>query len=239
MRGEGALLTPEIRTVAETGSTNADLLVAARSGAPEGTWLRAETQSGGRGRVGRSWLSPPGNLYASTIVRLHSGEPEPASLALVAAVALEEVASAYAGQGRLQLKWPNDLMAGPAKLAGILLERADDAVVIGFGVNLAHHPDNLERPTASLAGLGLAAPDPDVFLIDLADALARWIARWRGEGLMPVRARWLDRAHAVGSALTSNGQTGLFEGLDADGALLLRRADGAIDTIRAGDVFLA
>jgi len=228
-----------IRTVQETGSTNEDLLAEARAGAPEGTWLRAETQSGGRGRVGRNWISPPGNLYASTIVRLHPGEPEPATLALVAAVALEELASAYAGPGRLQLKWPNDLMAGPAKLAGILLERADDAVVIGFGLNLAHHPENLERPTASFASLGLAVPDPGGFAADLVDALARWVARWRSEGLAPVRARWLERAHPIGSALSANGVEGLFEGLDGQGALLLRRADGIVETIRAGDVFLA
>jgi len=228
-----------IRTVAETGSTNADLLTEARSGAPEGAWLRAEAQSGGRGRVGRVWLSPPGNLYASTIMRLHRGEPEPATLALVAAVALEEVATAYATPGLLQLKWPNDLMVGPAKLAGILLERAGDAVVIGFGVNLANHPENLERPTASFAALGFGAPDPAGFVIDLAEALVRWVARWRGEGLAPVRARWLAHAHPIGSALTTNGTEGLFAGLDAQGALLLRRADGAVDVIRAGDVFLA
>jgi BirA family biotin operon repressor/biotin-[acetyl-CoA-carboxylase] ligase len=237
-RSQGAVLTPAIRTVAETGSTNADLLAEAQAGAPEGLWLRAETQSGGRGRVGRTWLSQPGNLYASTIVRLHPGEPDAATLALVAAVTLEEVASAYAGPRKLQLKWPNDLMAGPAKLAGILLERAGDAVVIGFGVNLAHHPDNLERPTSSLAALGSAAPDPDAFLVELAEALARWLARWRSEGLGPVRARWLERAHPVGSALTAGQVEGLFDGLDAEGALLLRRADGRIDTIRAGDVFL-
>lgn len=239
MRGQGALLTFDIRTVAETGSTNEDLLAEARGGAAEGLWLRAEAQSGGRGRVGRTWVSPPGNLYASTIVRLHPGEPEPATLALVAAVALEEVASAYAGDRKLQLKWPNDLMAGPAKLAGILLERAGDAVVIGFGVNLAHHPENLERPTASLASLGQAAPDPASFLVDLGEALARWISRWRGEGLPPIRARWLERAHPIGSALAANGVEGLFEGLDAQGALLLRHADGSVETIRAGDVFLA
>jgi BirA family biotin operon repressor/biotin-[acetyl-CoA-carboxylase] ligase len=228
-----------IRTVAETGSTNADLLAEAAAGAPEGLWLRAESQTGGRGRVGRSWQSPPGNLYASTIVRLHAGEPEAATLALVAAVALEEVASAYVGPGLVQLKWPNDLLAGPAKLAGILLERAGDAVVIGFGVNLAHHPENLERPTSSLALLSSSAPDPGAFLFDLADAFARWLSRWRGEGLAPVRARWLERAHPVGSALTANGVEGLFEGLDSTGALLLRHADGRTETIRAGDVFLA
>jgi BirA family transcriptional regulator, biotin operon repressor / biotin---[acetyl-CoA-carboxylase] ligase len=227
-----------IRTVAETGSTNADLLAEADAGAPEGLWLRAESQTGGRGRAGRTWSSPPGNLYASTIVRLYSGEPEPATLALVAAVALEEVATAYTGAGKLQLKWPNDLLAGHAKLAGILLERAHDAVVIGFGVNLAHHPANLERPTASFVSLGFAAPEPGLFLLDLADTFARWLARWRGEGLSPVRARWVERAHPIGSALSAAGADGLFEGIDPTGALLLRRADGKIETIRAGDVFL-
>jgi len=228
-----------IRTVAETGSTNADLIAEAHAGAPEGLWLRAESQTGGRGRVGRSWQSPPGNLYASTIVRLHGGDPPAATLALVAAVALEEVATAYVGPGRLQLKWPNDLMAGHAKVAGILLERAGDAVVIGFGVNLARHPENLERPTASLAVIGSAAPQADTFLIDLAEAFARWLSRWRSEGLEPVRSRWLRAAHPIGSALKAGEVEGLFEGLDLEGALLLRRADGRIVTIRAGDVFLS
>jgi BirA family biotin operon repressor/biotin-[acetyl-CoA-carboxylase] ligase len=227
-----------IQTTPETGSTNADLLAQAAAGAPEGMWLRAERQTGGRGRLGRAWESPPGNLYTSTIVRPLAGDPPLPSLALVAAVALEEVASAYAGPGRLQLKWPNDLMAGPAKLAGILLERSDDAVVIGFGVNLAHHPQGLERPTASLAGLGLSAPDPHVFLLDLSAAFARWLRLWRNEGLAPVRMRWLDRAHPIGSALSAAGRAGLFEGLDAEGTLLLRHADGAIEAVRAGDVFL-
>jgi BirA family biotin operon repressor/biotin-[acetyl-CoA-carboxylase] ligase len=227
-----------IRTVAETGSTNADLLAEAEAGAPEGLWLRAESQRGGRGRMGRTWLSPPGNLYASTIVRLHPGEPEPATLALVAAVALEEVAAAYAEPGKLQLKWPNDLIAGHAKLAGILLERAGDAVVVGFGVNLAHHPKDLERPTASFASLGFGSPEPGVFLLDLSEAFARWLARWRGEGLGPVRSRWLERGYPVGTALSTTGAEGLFEGIDSTGALLLRRADGQIETIRAGDVFL-
>lgn len=213
------------------------MLSAARSGAPEGLWLRAERQTRGRGRVGRDWASPAGNLYASTIVRLNPGEPDAPTLALVAAVALEEVASAYA-PGRLQLKWPNDLMAGPAKLAGILLERADDAVVIGFGVNLAHYPADLARPTTCIAALTGAAPDPATFVSDLAEAFARWLARWRGEGLAPVRARWLQQAHPIGSALKSNEAEGLFEGLDRDGALLLRQADGRILSVRAGDVFL-
>jgi BirA family biotin operon repressor/biotin-[acetyl-CoA-carboxylase] ligase len=231
-----------IHIVPETGSTNADLLAWAKGGAAEGTWLRAERQTGGRGRAGRAWESPRGNLYASTIVRLHAGEPPAATLALVAAVALHQVASAYAAGAALQLKWPNDLLAGGAKLAGILVEREGDAVVIGFGVNLAHHPTGLERPVASLPSIGAAPADPDTFLQDLAAALKRWLGRWRGEGFGPVRSGWLAAAHPVGSALTAATRegplTGLFDGLTQEGALRLRDGTGRVTLVRAGDVFL-
>jgi BirA family biotin operon repressor/biotin-[acetyl-CoA-carboxylase] ligase len=228
-----------IRTVAETGSTNADMLELARTGATEGLWLRAERQTGGRGRQGRAWESPPGNFYASTLIRVRAGDPSPATLALTAAVALEEAVSVFAPG--VQLKWPNDLLIGGAKLSGILLERTGDAVVIGFGVNLAHHPTDLERPATSLAGHG-DAPDPEIFAETLADSFARWVASWR-EGLGPVRERWLARAHPAGTALTarlSDGSAidGLFQGLDSDGALILRLADGTSHVIHAGDVFL-
>src|SRR5687768_16834440 len=111
-----------IRTVAETGSTNDDLASLAREGAPEGSWLRAIRQSGGRGRQGRDWHSPPGNLHASTLVRLRPGDPPAPTLALVAAVALHEVASALVVAGvEIEIKWPNDLLVAGAKLSGILL----------------------------------------------------------------------------------------------------------------------
>jgi BirA family biotin operon repressor/biotin-[acetyl-CoA-carboxylase] ligase len=244
-RRQGAVLTHIIRTVVETGSTNADMLMLARSGAEEGLWLRAERQSGGRGRQGRVWASPEGNLYASTIVRLRRGDPQAATLALVASVALEEVVSAYLfpGEGRASLlKWPNDLLLDGAKLSGILLERADDAVVIGIGVNLAHHPESLDRPATSLVAHG-ASPDPADFLDTLATAFERWLSIWRNEGLAPVRARWLDRAHPAGTALTArlpdgSAIDGLFAGLDAEGALILRLADGTSRVIHAADVFL-
>jgi len=231
-----------IRTVAETGSTNADMLAAARAGAPEGDWLRAERQSGGKGRAGRSWQSPAGNLYASTIVRLRGHDPEAPGLALVAGVALEEVATAWLGKDALRLKWPNDLMAGDAKLAGILLERVGDAVVIGMGVNLAIAPEAADRVTTSLVDLGGSAPDPVAFLDDLAAAFARWLDRWRAEGLEPARKRWIERAHPIGTALAASAAEGriegLFDGLGPDGTLRLRRADGRIERINAGDIFL-
>lgn len=219
------------------------MLDLARAGASEGLWLRAERQTGGRGRQGRVWDSPSGNFYGSTLVRLRPGDSPAATLALVAAVALDEVVRAYLpSPGAVMLKWPNDLLIDHAKLSGVLLERADDAVVIGIGVNLARHPTGLDRPATSLAVHG-AAPAPGDFAETLADAFARWLGQWRGAGLAPVRARWLERAHPPGTALTarlSDGSAldGLFGGLDADGALLLRLADGATRVIHAGDVFL-
>ena len=221
-----------IRTVPETGSTNDDVAALARDGAPEGLWLRAERQSGGRGRQGRAWQSPPGNLYASTLVRVDPKHPPPPSLALVAAVALHEAVSRHTG--RAQIKWPNDITVNRAKLAGILLERQGDAVVIGFGVNLAHHPEDLDRPAASLG----ARVTPEVLLRRLAACFEIWLERWRTQGLAPVRAAWLAAAHPIGTPLASGGAEGVFDGLDETGALRLRLASGAIRVVHAGDVFL-
>ena len=262
-----------IRTVAETVSTNADMLDLARTGVEEGVWLRAERQTGGRGRQGRVWVSPPGNFYGSTLVRLRGGDPAAATLALVAAVAVEEVVGVYLsgspspfrrfappslsqreregardaqrrgkGEGELRIKWPNDLLIDGAKVSGILLERAGDTVVVGVGANLAHHPTDTERRATSLAEHG-TTPDPADFADTLAEAFARWLGVWRGQGIAPVRARWLERAHPIGTALTArlpdgSAIDGLFGGLDGDCALILRLADGATRVIHAGDVFL-
>ena len=157
-------------------------------------------------------------------------------MALVAAVALHEAATFHAPG--LRIKWPNDLIADGAKLAGILLEREGDAVVIGFGVNLAGHPRTLERPTTSLAALSGVAPEPAAFLELLAETFARWLARWRRDGIASVRRNWLQAAHPVGTALATAEGEGLFDGLDESGALRLRRPDGTTRLIHAGDVFL-
>ncbi|TZG26151.1 biotin--[acetyl-CoA-carboxylase] ligase [Sphingomonas montanisoli] len=231
-----------IRHVATTGSTNDDIAALARDGAPEGLWLRADVQTGGRGRHGRAWVSPPGNLYTSTIVRRRPGDPPPQTLAMLAAVALDELLQLWLPADRLTIKWPNDLLVGGAKISGILLEAAGDAVVVGIGVNLAHHPDLPDRIVTSVAAEGAAPPAPADVIVDLADTFARWLGRWRGEGLAPILARWQARAHPIGTALSvregDNAIDGLYDGLDADGALRLRGADGSVQIIRAGDVFL-
>jgi BirA family transcriptional regulator, biotin operon repressor / biotin---[acetyl-CoA-carboxylase] ligase len=225
-------LIRNIHTVAETESTNDDVARLAAEGWPEGFWLRAGRQTGGKGRQGREWSSPRGNLYASTLVRLQPGDPPAPTLALVAAVALQEVARRHAPEVRI--KWPNDLLLDGAKVAGILLERHGDAVILGFGVNLATYPEDLGRPATSL---GTPAA-PDAFLERLATCLAEWVARWRGESFATVRAAWLDAAHPIGTPLATAGEEGLFDGLDESGALRLRLADGATRIIHAGDVFL-
>lgn len=241
----------EIRTVAETGSTNADMLALAAAGAREGLWLRAERQTAGRGRQGRKWISTIGNLYASTVVRLQPTDPVAPSLALVAGVALAEVIATALSRdvetsegGRvdaLHLKWPNDLLLGGAKLSGILLERAGDTVVIGFGVNIVHHPDLPDRPTTSLTAhhVSLRA---EVLIAALAAQFAARVTEWRDEGLAPIRERWLALAHPPGQSLTARlpdgtALDGAFDGLAADGAMLLRLADGSVRAIHAGDVF--
>lgn len=232
-----------IRFVAETGSTNADLLALALAGAEEGLWIRAGRQTAGKGRQGRSWASDPGNLYASTLVRLRPTDPPAASLALVAGLAVWGAAQVWLDdEAVLQLKWPNDLLLDGAKLAGILLERAGDAVVIGVGVNLAHHPKLPNRPTTDL-GSHCAAPSPDVFADTLADLMTTEVSRWRAEGVLGTRTQWMKRAHPIGTALTArlpDGETvnGLFDGLDPSGALTLRLASGERRVIHAADLFL-
>lgn len=144
----------------------------------------------------------------------------------------------FAPHATIRIKWPNDLLASGAKLAGILLEREGEAVIAGFGVNLAHRPQGLERPATSLAALSGSAPHPATFLGALAEAFAMWLARWRSGGVGAVRAAWLAAAHPIGAALATSAGEGLFAGLDESGALRLRLADGTTRVIHAGDVFL-
>ena len=169
-------------------------------------------------------------------MRLRPDDPPAPTLALVAAVALHETASIHAPG--LEIKWPNDLLAEGAKLAGILLEREGEAVVVGLGVNLAAHPRLADRPATSLAALAGSSPEPALFLEQLAESFARWLDRWRREGVAPIRRRWLEAAHPFGTALSTEAGDGLFDGLDESGALRLRLADGTVRLIHAGDIFL-
>ncbi|MGH6705788.1 MAG: biotin--[acetyl-CoA-carboxylase] ligase, partial [Sphingomicrobium sp.] len=142
----------------------------------------------------------------------------------------------------LSLKWPNDLMLGDAKLAGILLERSGDRVVAGFGVNLAGAPSISGRKTASLGSL--ANLDPKTFAPLIAGSFSRVLAAWRSADPVAFVSAWMARAHSIGTALevhSGPGEriSGTFDGIEPDGAMRLRVADGRIEVIRAGDVTLA
>ncbi|HEY6815151.1 MAG TPA: biotin--[acetyl-CoA-carboxylase] ligase [Croceibacterium sp.] len=229
--------------MAQTGSTNMDLLgrVARGEALPEGYWLVADRQSQGRGRQGRSWLDAPGNFMGSTVVHLSPSDPLPASLSFVAAMATYEVVVNHlAAPQSLVVKWPNDLMLAGAKLSGILLERVGDSAVIGIGVNLAAAPTLAGRESRHL-GEGAPAPDRDTFARELAASFDREIGRWREFGLDPLFARLLAASYPLGSMLTVHGAdgnriTGEFFGLESDGALRLRLADGSVHAVHAGDI---
>lgn len=234
-----------IRFVEETGSTNADLVARLKSAefVPEGEWLVARRQASGRGRQGRDWFDGAGNFMGSSVVHRHVNDPAVATLALLAGLATYEAVLPYCPDPiRLMLKWPNDVMLGGAKLAGILLEGAGDAVVIGIGVNLRQAPDVPGRPTAALADIG-PAPAPEQFARDIAHSFDQELQRWRQFGLEPLFRRWAAAGHPTGTPVSvhdSAGEqiSGEFAGLDHGGALLMRLADGSTRVIHAGDVTL-
>ena len=195
-------------------------------------------QDAGRGRQGREWVSEAGNFFGSTLVLLGPGDPAAPSLSLAAGLALIEAVDVAVPNQSLMLKWPNDLMLGHSKLAGILLERSGDRVVVGFGINLASAPKLEGRDAAALNG----ALSPQAFAPLLAGSFARMLSLWRGSEPEAFASAWLARAHPVGTHLTVHSGpdekvSGTFDGIEPDGALRLRR-EGGIDLVRAGDVEL-
>ena len=211
----------------------------ADAAALEGDWLVALHQEAGRGRQGRSWLSVDGNFYGSTLVELRQGDPPAPSLSLAAGLALVEAIDVAVPGQPLMLKWPNDVMLLGRKLAGILLERSGDRIAVGFGVNLASAPDLPGREVAGLAG----AIGPQAFAPLLAGSFARLLDLWRRSEPALIAQAWLARASPGGTPLTVHSSSdervsGRFDGIEPDGALRLRRDDGTLDIVRAGDVEL-
>jgi BirA family biotin operon repressor/biotin-[acetyl-CoA-carboxylase] ligase len=197
------------------------------------------TGCAGRGRQGRTWASAPGNFYGSTLLELRSTDPPPQIVSLAAGLALIEAIDAALPAQPVILKWPNDLMLLGKKLAGILLERSGDRVVVGFGVNLATAPPLPDRQGSSLGGQVV----PQAFAPLLAGSFARLVDLWRRSEPALLAHAWLARAHPIGTRLTVHASadetiTGRFDGIESDGALRLRQDDGSLDIVRAGDVEL-
>jgi BirA family biotin operon repressor/biotin-[acetyl-CoA-carboxylase] ligase len=211
------------------GSTNDEAARLADSGAPEGTVVWSREQTGGRGRRGRRWSSPLGNLYTSTILRPDCAASRAAEIGFVAALAVADMVPA----GReVRVKWPNDVLVDGGKVAGILLESAvgDGGrilhVVAGIGVNVGFAPQlpDMRYPGAALGGTVETA------LGKLVAALARRVGEWRRSGFAAVRSQWLAQAGPLGAVVDVRLGEGLvrgrFAGLDHEGALLLETADG-------------
>jgi BirA family transcriptional regulator, biotin operon repressor / biotin---[acetyl-CoA-carboxylase] ligase len=228
-------------------STNAEALTLARRGERGPLWVVAREQTAGRGRRGNAWISPPGNLYASLLLT-DPAPPECApQLSFVAVLALHDAVAACAPALRetLALKWPNDLLCGGRKLAGILIEseRVADALAvgIGIGVNCESHPGGTPYRATDLKGEG-AAVGAEALFEALTACMARRLAQWRrGGGFAEIRADWIARAAGLGgdirARLPDKEIVGHGEGLDEHGRLLLRLPDGSLHAIAAGEVF--
>lgn len=234
----------------EIGSTNAEGLARLARGETLPVWLVADIQTAGRGRRGRLWTSELGNLFASLVLPNPAPLAHLAQLCFVAGLALRDAVLSAAPQiaaDSLKLKWPNDLVLGGGKLAGILVEGATDAggrpaAVIGFGVNCLHHPDDLPYKATSLEEAGApTAPDRLLEALDLAMAvrLNQWHA---GAGFAGIRSDWMRHALGMGDQVSvkigEREVVGRFENIDARGAMMLRRRDGIAEIITAGDVSL-
>ncbi len=227
-------------------STNLEAGRRARAGALEGTLVWAREQTSGRGRRGRRWASPRGNLYLSLLLRPRARPAEAAQIGFVAAAALAEtLAGVLPSERRVSCKWPNDLLVDGAKIAGILLETEAPgeelaALVLGVGVNLVSHPEGLPYPATSILAAG-GKISAEALLEVLALKLEHWYTLWRRAGFAPVRRRWLDFATGLGAPVEVRleGATlkGRFASLDSSGALELELAEGGRRLVTAGDVF--
>lgn len=232
------------------GSTNDEAKALARAGAAEGMLVWAKRQESGRGRRGRAWTSPEGNLYSSLVLRPGRPPGEAAQVSFVAALAIADTAAEVLpdGDAEVRCKWPNDVLIRGRKLSGILLESepaADGSVgwlVLGVGINLRHFPESADYAATSLAAEGAPALAPGALLEIYAAHIARWYGIWKSSGFGPIRKAWLGRARGLGEAivvrLTDRTLHGTFADLDSDGILLLDPQDGgARMRIAAGDVF--
>ena len=238
---------PPIEAYDELDSTNAEARRRAEAGEIGPVWITAGLQTAGRGRRGRSWSTQRGNLAATLLTVTERPPAEAAQLSFVAALAACDLADTCLGAGAARLKWPNDVLVHGRKAVGILVEsgaRADGRLwlAVGIGVNLAHAPQDVERPAAAFAEYMAGPPPEPLAALDvLATAFERWRIAWTTQGFPPIAEGWTQRATGIGqrceARLPNRTLAGVAEGLDPDGALRLRLDDGGLERITAGDVF--
>ena len=241
--------TPRILQLVTVDSTQAEAQRRAAAGERGPLWISAGQQTQGRGRSGRAWASPSGNLAATLLLRPQAPLAMLPQLSLVTGVAaIDAVAPFLARQPDappLRLKWPNDLLIGDAKLAGILIETSiigvDTLAMIGIGINIAEAPPVSGRDVTRLADHSNTPPPPSALLQSLSNSMAHWLEIWsKGAGFTAIRTAWLARARPEGASITVNAGDGpvhgSFVGLDMDGALLLLEPSGHRRRFSWGDV---
>jgi BirA family biotin operon repressor/biotin-[acetyl-CoA-carboxylase] ligase len=238
-----------LKTFDVIDSTNEEAKRLAIAGEPGPIWISAARQTAGRGRRGRAWESPTGNLAATLMLRPGRAAGECAQLSFAAALAVFDTVQ-YFSDEVFKIKWPNDVLTEAGqKISGILLESSSQGgeapiwLAIGIGINLATHPEGTETPATCLKALGAAVPSVDDALLYLAASFAKWYEAWRKRGFAALREGWLARAQALGQRVRARLATeevrGVFEDIDETGALILRLHNGQTRRITAGEVFFA
>ncbi|MBI2719536.1 MAG: biotin--[acetyl-CoA-carboxylase] ligase [Rhizobiales bacterium] len=231
-----------VRRFAAIDSTNSEAQRLAAAGEAGPLWIRADVQTAGRGRLGRHWVSEPGNLHATLLFPVAAGPVVAAQVSFVAALAVHDVVSRLLPAIRVAIKWPNDVLVGGAKVAGILAEVVGSAptrVALGCGLNVAHAPEGTPYPVTALAHHGVSLSIDSIFE-ELGSALWQRLRMWdEGRGFAAIRRDWLERAVGLGGLARSGEIEGRFVGLAADGALMLELPGGHRRLVHAGDVRFA
>jgi BirA family biotin operon repressor/biotin-[acetyl-CoA-carboxylase] ligase len=249
VRTRGGALGQPLHLAVETGSTNDDAKAGAKSGAPHGAVWVAETQTEGRGRLGRSWISPPGeNLLFSVLLRVACPPMRVPPIALVAGLAVRDAVARSVGDERVRVKWPNDVVVlGPdqsfRKIAGVLVESAVagskvDHVVVGIGVNVhtRSFPPELDAIATSIARESSSVASRAELLADILAALDHDVEHVAHRGLGMVHGR-LSRVDVLsGRRVTVEDTSGIARGIDGDGRLVVERDDGSIVRLVSGEV---
>ncbi len=230
-------------------STNDEAMARAAEGADNGLLVRARQQTAGRGRRGRAFVSPPGNLYVSLVLRPDSSAEQAAlvgfAVSLAMAEAIDDVAPTVPAAS---CKWPNDILVDGKKTGAVLIEASStsktiDRLVVGMGINLVSHPDIADYPAGDLLNLGAPGVTSDAMLSALTKHLVTWLDVWRDEGMSGLREPWMARAAGLGQRiqvrLEQESFSGRFCDLDVDGALVLELESGGHRRVTAGAVFFA
>ena len=230
----------------EIDSTSEEAKRRARRGETSAFWIAARQQNAGKGRLGRAWSSPRGNLYTTVLFPEPAGLTVAARVPFAAALAVRDACASFVPAAKIGLKWPNDVRVNGQKLSGILTESGETRgvvwIALGMGLNVQHAPEGVGQETTSLVQQGAVATlQPDLVLQALSEALHGRLEQARND-FERLLEDWLKHAEGLGQTVQAgapdNRIEGVFERLAPDGGLILRLPDGATHTIRAGDVDL-